>query len=555
MLSTVDRTLVKRRARKVLVKLLTADEANGRPIEAKSQRSSAAAGLLRIVCYAHYGRETVAREFIKSKSRQAQIIRSLLKLSDDHLELLGPAAIYPDADSGAEYKQLLALLLAHSEEASFFWTIRAQLREGTEGPAAVLYLATAAPQQFFRQIRIHDSFNLCNGVIRLQEPLSLKWYCAVKLLCIIFKRRDPTIRRYPTALPSLLSIMLNSFINNVTKEKQTDVSITSQYQFVFRGVPILPLIAGCRERFQNDLRLEARSRPEPLKSFLELLIHFVCRSHPSPRRLSAEGGFAVCALTSFFKVPSVRQLFGEAELPSFASLLMDMMLHPWTVDRGADDFEEVRKTLFHYPIGNKTLSNCDQQDILKPLAAKEDLCLACLCFLPPSTFRGALSGALKEGMLRLNSPSPNPYEPLGLVERLLWLSNIRVKEEKIHRALVEGCACEFLGHALKYTGNLEPGDRGLWRAKGLTMTCLGNMIERMDKEQFCDCVQEEMVTSVVAIKEDGAVPLVQKGQAIFLLQRYTLAADRVGVQPFYREDTSNMAEEFRNADPDDTGSE
>lgn len=154
-------------------------------------------------------------------------------------------------------------------------------------------------------------------------------------------------------------------------------------------------------------------------------------------------------------------------------------------------------------------------------------------------------------MLRINAPNANPYQALSLVERLLSLSNMRVKEGQIHRALVEGGACEFLAHVLHYTGALDSKDRGLWRAKGLAMTCLGNIIERMNKEQLSSWVKEEMITSVVAIKEEEEVPLVQKGQAIFLLQRYTLAADRLGVQHFHREDTSNMAEEFRNRNSGD----
>lgn len=346
-MSTASRPLVRRRVRKLLVKLGTADEAKGPPTEAKSQRYSAAAGLLGIIRDVRDGREIVAQEFAKTRSRRDQVIRSLLKLSDDHIEQLEPTIICPDADPGAEYKLLLALFLTHSDEASFFRTIRAQLREGTEGPAAVLYLATAAPQQFFRRIHSHDSFNFCNRVILLQESFSRKWYCAVKLLCMVFKRRDPNVRSYPAALLSLLSIMLKSFINNVTEEKPTELYNNSRYQFVFQGVPILPLMAGCREWFRNDLRLEARRRPGPVKSFLQLLIRFVCRSHPGPRRLSAEGGFVVCALTLFFKVPSVLQLFREAELSSFASFLADMIFHPWTVDRGADDFEEVRQMSFH----------------------------------------------------------------------------------------------------------------------------------------------------------------------------------------------------------------
>lgn len=144
-------------------------------------------------------------------------------------------------------------------------------------------------------------------------------------------------------------------------------------------------------------------------------------------------------------------------------------------------------------------------------------------------------------MVRLDSPNASsPYKPLGLVERLLSLSNMKMMEEQTHHALVGGSACEFLAHSLKYTGGLAAGDRGLWRAKGLAMTCLGNIVERMDKEQFCNCINEEMVACIVAIKKDQEVPLVQKGQAIFLLQRYTLAADRLGVQPFHREATSSM---------------
>ncbi|KAG8915709.1 hypothetical protein FRC00_001081 [Tulasnella sp. 408] len=503
----------------------------GDPIEAKSKRYSAAAELLGIVRDARDGEEIIAREFVKNKSRQD--IGSLLKLSDDHLEELGAAAVYPNADPEAMYKQLLSVVLMHSNEASFIRTIRAQLREGMEGTAAVLYVATARPQRFFDRIGIHVIANFCNRAIRFHAPFCPKWYCAVKLLCMILKHRDPIMLRDQALLASLLSITIDSFIEIVAEEWQTEVSSTSEYQFVFYGLPILPLIAGCCEGVLRYLQWEGGANSGPLKSFLELLIRFVCRLHLGPRRLNAEGGLGIYVLTSFFKVPLVIELFVETELSGFASFLVDIMLHPWTVDRGTDDFEK---------------------DILKPLAAKEDLCLTCLCSLPGSTFSGALSGALKEGMLKLDSPNPNPYEPLGLVERLLWLSNVKMNEEQIHLALIGGRAWELLARALKHTGSLDPDDRGLWRAKGLAMTCLGNIIERMDKEQLCDCVQEEMIACVVAIKEDATVPLVQKGQAIFLLQRYTLAADRLRVQPFHREDTSNMAEEYRNANPDDTGS-
>ncbi|KIO23661.1 hypothetical protein M407DRAFT_244698, partial [Tulasnella calospora MUT 4182] len=71
------------------------------------------------------------------------------------------------------------------------------------------------------------------------------------------------------------------------------------------------------------------------------------------------------------------------------------------------------------------------------------------------------------------------------------------------------------------------------------MTCLGNILEKMDWMQLHDHITAEMIDIVVKIKVDGDSPMVQKGQAIFLLQRYTLVADRYGIEPYYREDISN----------------
>lgn len=111
-----------------------------------------------------------------------------------------------------------------------------------------------------------------------------------------------------------------------------------------------------------------------------------------------------------------------------------------------------------------------------------------------------------------------------------------IKKEQAHRTLVVGGACGFLACVLqprKWDPTTQ--DRGLWRAKGLAMTCLGNIIEMMDEEECREHVTKKMVESIVAIKQHGDVPLVQKGQAIFTLQRYTLVAECWGIQPYYRE--------------------
>lgn len=143
-------------------------------------------------------------------------------------------------------------------------------------------------------------------------------------------------------------------------------------------------------------------------------------------------------------------------------------------------------------------------------------------------------------MFRLSDPDAKSYGPLDLVERLLWLSNIKTIKSQIHRAIVKAGACAYLNNALSYTGDLDPQDRGLWRAKGLAVTCLGNLMEVMDEAQFREYVLKGMIDNVVAIKEDKRVPLVQKGQAIFTLQRYTHAAKRRGVHPYYEEAVSEL---------------
>ncbi|KAG8928097.1 hypothetical protein FRC01_006464 [Tulasnella sp. 417] len=529
----LSRFYLKKQARRLVDKLIAVNEGKGDPAEAAKQRSSVAAALLKIVHTEQGGGEIVARRFVKSSSRRAEGTRALLQLSDDELEKFGAKIISglctrPPTPS----EELLALVSNHSNEVVFFWeTFSLLLGDGTmDGPAAILYLATTETWRFFFPIGDHIIFDFCARIISTHEVLSPKWYCAVKLLCLLLKYSDCSELEYGTELQSLLCAILTSLIHIVTEERRKAVSFMPEYEFVFRDLPVLPILAGCCERIESGSHLEALTSSTPLKPFLELLIRFVFPKYPSPRTLSIEGGLGVYTLISLLKIPSIAKLFRDIELSRVGSFLVDMVLNSWTLEfRSASTFEK---------------------DILKPLTVKEDLYITCLCSLPGSTFSVALSGALKEGIVRLDAPTTNPYEPLGLVERLLWLSNAKVMKEQTHRALVDGGGCEFLVQALHYRGVLSSDDRGLWRARGLAMTCLGNIIERMNKEQFSNRVKEDMIASVVAIKEDKEVPLVQKGQAIFLLQRYTLAADRLGLQPFHREDISNMAEEFRNVDPD-----
>lgn len=87
--------------------------------------------------------------------------------------------------------------------------------------------------------------------------------------------------------------------------------------------------------------------------------------------------------------------------------------------------------------------------------------------------------------------------------------------------------------------NPNGGSEGaLWKAKGLAMTCLANIVERMDREDLRRHVSKGLVASVVSIKKGRSTPPTQKGQAISLLQRYTQVANQCGVESFYKEAAS-----------------
>lgn len=129
-----------------------------------------------------------------------------------------------------------------------------------------------------------------------------------------------------------------------------------------------------------------------------------------------------------------------------------------------------------------------------------------------------------------------------LLDPLLWLSNMPQHIVEAHQALVQGGACDFLASLIVLP--IPPGsstdNRSLWRVKGEAMTCLGNIVERMDYKELSRYITRELIKTVVAIKESIATPLVQKGQAVFMLQRYTMTADRFRITCYHREEASSF---------------
>ncbi|KAG8924065.1 hypothetical protein FRC00_005528 [Tulasnella sp. 408] len=149
-----------------------------------------------------------------------------------------------------------------------------------------------------------------------------------------------------------------------------------------------------------------------------------------------------------------------------------------------------------------------------------------LCRLPHGIFSAALAVALNYCPVSLDPSSQDHLKLFDILEPLLWLSNMRASIPEAHRALVKGGACEFLAKIIldspQETWLWQ--DRAIWRIKGEAITCLGNIIEKMDQSELRSHLREDIIKAIADIRDNTAAPLVQRDQAMFTLLRYKTVA-------------------------------
>ncbi|KAG8912856.1 hypothetical protein FRC00_003616 [Tulasnella sp. 408] len=160
-----------------------------------------------------------------------------------------------------------------------------------------------------------------------------------------------------------------------------------------------------------------------------------------------------------------------------------------------------------------------------------------LCRLPQPTFSAALAAVLNDCPVSLDPSSQDHLKLFDMLEPLLWLSNMPVSNPKAHRALVEGGACEFLVKVIldspREVWSWE--DRATWRVKGEAITCLGNIIEKMDQSTLRSHLREDIIKAIADIRDNVEAPLAQRDQATFTLLRYETAAGCYDVEPLCKE--------------------
>ncbi|KAG9042194.1 hypothetical protein FS837_011170 [Tulasnella sp. UAMH 9824] len=499
----IQRTLIKRKAKKWFTQFTAGLDDQGSNLnQAWRQRRVAGEELLRIAEREAHGDVIVARRFTKSLTRQAIGMRAILQLCEEEKDdpRLPPPLRHIGSESDLRYPKsrishrLMVLIMLHTDRLLFLEKIvTGALKEGIDyGFRGVLFLATSIPD-FFDHVDPPVISEYAAQAIKNQSLPSARWYQGIELLHHLFRHGSTTEHGKAAAL-STGQLILNSAMK-LCGDKSWDLNsllrVVLRTCLVAKNKRILPFILPPALLSNIIQTVSSRSG-----------IHFIDKASALVLKVHA-----LCA--DQLKIGSI---VSSKQVAWLVQVGMEVMYEPkyWQ--------DLIEKEL----IGQQ-----DSYD-RSPLHLDEDA-FSILCDLPEPAFQDGLKSLLWRRSRRSEAKT---------LDLLLWLSNMPANILKAHRALIGGEACRFLGAII--TDTRSPGwqwrDRAEWRAKGEAMTCLGNIIERMDESELRDHVPKTVLDAVVALKENEEAPLTQRGQAIFMLQRYTVAADRCGVEPHHRED-------------------
>ncbi|KAG8955183.1 hypothetical protein FRC04_009641 [Tulasnella sp. 424] len=240
------RSATKRRATKLLDELIQANNTKDGQATARQRRHKAATGLVEIIENKLDGKEIVARRFVKSASRQDQGTQTFLRLSDDELDLFGFKAISP-VPKPLAFTKLLNVVVKHTSESQFFRrTISTALRDGEEGVAAILYLATTETRNFFLDIDCQILIDFCNRLITKEAPSCPKWYCGAQLLGILLQMISASSKtKHGHFIMKTIPFICEELIREVTTIVDPNMPEELRKEPVPHDAPLLLLIAVC----------------------------------------------------------------------------------------------------------------------------------------------------------------------------------------------------------------------------------------------------------------------------------------------------------------------
>lgn len=501
--------LSKQRAKILFTRLVSCTDDSKSETSSKRRREDAAKGLLQMASRGPDGKDIVARKFVKTAAREENGIRALLKLNDDELQpfqsWLWEEPPYPLASTATD---LIDLVVSRSTEGKFLRnTLPKVLHDERSGVGAILRLVDKHPE-FFVQVDHDLVFRFGTRSVEQAAPLTCIWRRGVKLLLVLLDRlpEAPLETRDSIHLP-LLQVLLQActegFLwvdeNTIRRGKVGSTDAVQLLKYMFR---VLQEVRKDVEALDKIIP----SRPSLNRLVGDLMVMFAEDRIQSGNTLNITSLLALKSLSILLQSQVVRENVDLGVVGRWAGVFVDIVLQP---------------SSWQLSLGNEPSAGEFAITELKPEKAAFDI----LCFLPEPAFANALALALSQCDPKNNPLISPPYKIYRVVASLLSLSNTRRHSRKTSVALIQGGTCEYLAQILSCDDPGSRSHRTFWRAKGLAMTCLGNIMERMDREELRRHVAKGVIESAVSIKDDHDTPMVEKGQATFMLQRYNLAAN------------------------------
>ncbi|KAG9041787.1 hypothetical protein FS837_011739 [Tulasnella sp. UAMH 9824] len=438
----------------------------------------------------------VAQRFNKTTTRQIAGLRAILKLRTEEELYNGSSCADTEIKfdcSGGSYELLRLVFVVFQPESFFKDTVSPVLRDWpTDKPWVIIWLAKAVPN-FMRHVDLDLMSRYGRQVLRNATRWTNDWLNALWLILALFMGRvASTEDRISTLFVAklILHVGMEAF-GSQSSDAAADYSesyVESQRKVLYS---ILSTCLNCGGEESLHSILPSAIILEP---FIEACVDALCANGP----LSCSALRSLALLKNMSTGMEI--LLPQQKLTALASCCMNIVLGGGFWDMSAMSEEPISSA--------------------------------------------ALATALDSCPVSLDPSSQAHFKLFDILEPLLWLSNMPTSIPEAHRALVMGGACEFLAKiildSLQETWLWQ--DRAIWRIKGEAITCLGNIIEKMDQTELRSRLNEDAIKAIAVIRDNTEAPLVQRDQATFTLRRYKAAAGRCDVEPLFKEALGQEAE-------------
>ncbi|KAG8942672.1 hypothetical protein FRC04_003573 [Tulasnella sp. 424] len=419
----------------------------------------------------------VARRFTKTTGRQIAGLRAILRLrvEEEKSNMPGNRGLEPRPECSDRSYNLLNLVFLRSEPQSFFENVI---------PPVI--------SSFMPRVDARVTSGYGRRVIRNAKPWTTAWLWGMYLLSMVVLNHAASTQTRTTII-SAAKLILHVGMEALGSLTSHAAYTTRTRSDVSRLQVLYSVIGTCLNCGGEDTLHSVVPSVMILGPFVESCIDALC----------ADGSMtcsALKALALLRNVPTIMEDILQSKMSVLATCCMDIVL-----ERGL-----WKKSLL--------VENCRKDPF--PLIPEEDA-FDILCHLPQPTFPKALAAALADCPVCLDPSSQDHLKLFDMLEPLLWLSNMPSSIPEAHRALVDGDACEFLSKIIldspQETWSWQ--DRAVWRVKGETITCLGNIIEKMDETELRSRLGEDVVKAIAEIRDNAEAPQAQRDQGTFTLIR------------------------------------